>query len=82
MVFDTAITTTDHGTLVGPPRAPHQIPPDRVYDGHASVRNDADRLGHPGAPIEGPYTRARGSNRRRLPSSAILDVGRTPHVSG
>ncbi len=43
-------------TLVGPWRAPRQMLADQEYDGHTSVHDDAtaDKLGLPGAPIEGP----------------------------
>jgi hypothetical protein len=56
MAFDTSITTTDDGTLVGPTRAPRQMLGDQEYDGHASVHDGdvADELGLAGAPIEGP----------------------------
>ena len=50
--------TSDGGaeTLVGPWRAPRQMLADQEYDGHTSVHDDAtaDKLGLPGAPIEGP----------------------------
>jgi hypothetical protein len=43
-------------TLTGPFRAPRQMLADQEYDGHTSVHDDAtaDKLGLPGAPIEGP----------------------------
>ena len=55
MVFDTAITT-DGDTISGPARGPRQMLGDQEYDGHASVHDGdvADKLGLPGAPIEGP----------------------------
>ena len=42
--------------LTGPFRAPRQMLADQEYDGHTSVHDDAtaDKLGLPGAPIEGP----------------------------
>jgi hypothetical protein len=42
--------------LTGPFRAPRQMLGDQEYDGHTSVHDDAtaDKLGLPGAPIEGP----------------------------
>lgn len=53
--FDTPITR-DGDALVGPFRAPRQMLADQEYDGHTSVHDDAtaDKLGLPGAPIEGP----------------------------
>ena len=53
--FDTPITR-DGDQLVGPFRSPRQMLADQEYDGHTSVHDDAtaDRLGLPGAPIEGP----------------------------
>lgn len=53
--FDTPITR-DGDSLVGPFRAPRQMLAEQEYDGHTSVHDDAtaDRLGLPGAPIEGP----------------------------
>ena len=50
MGFDNEITIT------GPFRAPRQMLADQEYDGHTSVHDDAtaDKLGLPGAPIEGP----------------------------
>jgi hypothetical protein len=53
--FDTPITR-DGAALVGPFRAPRQMLADQHYDGHTSVHDDAtaDKLGLPGAPIEGP----------------------------
>jgi acyl dehydratase len=53
--FDTPITR-DGDTLVGPLRAPRQMLAEQEYDGHTSVHDDAtaDKLGLPGAPIEGP----------------------------
>ncbi len=43
-------------TLTGPPRAPKQMLAEQTYDGHLSVHDDetAEKLGLPGAPIEGP----------------------------
>ncbi len=43
-------------TLTGPTRAPKQMLADQSYDGHKSVHDDetAEKLGLPGAPIEGP----------------------------
>lgn len=43
-------------TLTGPTRAPRQMLADQSYDGHKSVHDDetAEKLGLPGAPIEGP----------------------------
>ena len=53
--FDTAITR-DGDALVGPFRSPRQMLANQEYDGHTSVHDDAtaDKLGLPGAPIEGP----------------------------
>ncbi|MEI6496357.1 MAG: hypothetical protein WCO88_06770 [Actinomycetota bacterium] len=53
--FPTPITR-DANTLVGPMRAPKQMLAEQEYDGHTSVHDDAtaDKLGLPGAPIEGP----------------------------
>jgi len=53
--FDTPITR-DGDALVGPFRAPRQMLAEQEYDGHTSVHDDAtaDKLGLPGAPIEGP----------------------------
>ncbi|MFZ4718379.1 MAG: hypothetical protein ACOYMR_03080 [Ilumatobacteraceae bacterium] len=53
--FDTPITR-DGDSFVGPFRAPRQMLAEQEYDGHTSVHDDAtaDRLGLPGAPIEGP----------------------------
>lgn len=53
--FDTPITR-DGESLVGPFRAPRQMLAEQEYDGHTSVHDDAtaDKLGLPGAPIEGP----------------------------
>ncbi|MEO6570157.1 MAG: hypothetical protein ABIO83_01275 [Ilumatobacteraceae bacterium] len=55
MGFDTPITT-DGEVITGPERFPRQMLGDQEYDGHASVHDGevADRLGLPGAPIEGP----------------------------
>jgi hypothetical protein len=55
MTFQTAITT-DGDTISGPLRHPVQMLAEQQYGGHASVHDDetADRLGLPGAPIEGP----------------------------
>ncbi|MEZ5225150.1 MAG: hypothetical protein R2710_00345 [Acidimicrobiales bacterium] len=43
-------------TLTGPARAPKQMLAGQTYDGHLSVHDDetAEKLGLPGAPIEGP----------------------------
>ena len=53
--FPTPITR-DADALVGPFRTPRQMLADQQYDGHTSVHDDAtaDKLGLPGAPIEGP----------------------------
>jgi hypothetical protein len=53
--FDTPITR-DGDALIGPFRAPRQMLAEQQYDGHTSVHDDAtaDKLGLPGAPIEGP----------------------------
>ncbi len=53
--FDTPVTS-DGDALVGPFRAPRQMLAEQQYDGHTSVHDDAtaDKLGLPGAPIEGP----------------------------
>jgi acyl dehydratase len=53
--FDTTITR-DGEALTGPFRAPRQMLAEQEYDGHTSVHDDAtaDKLGLPGAPIEGP----------------------------
>ncbi len=55
MAFDTPITP-DGDTITGPARQPRQMLADQAYDGHASVHDGAvaDKLGLPGAPIEGP----------------------------
>jgi hypothetical protein len=57
--FDTPLTRDagpEGDTLTGPWRAPRQMLADQEYDGHTSVHDDAtaDKLGLPGAPIEGP----------------------------
>ncbi len=43
-------------TLTGPTRAPKQMLAEQSYEGHKSVHDDetAEKLGLPGAPIEGP----------------------------
>ncbi len=53
--FDTPITT-EGDTLTGPVRHPAQLLADQSYDGGASIHDadTADKLGLPGAPIEGP----------------------------
>ena len=55
MAFETLLTT-DGDTISGPARQPRQMLADQAYDGHASVHDGdvADKLGLPGAPIEGP----------------------------
>ena len=70
MVFDTAITT-DGDTISGPARGPRQMLGDQEYDGHASVHDGdvADKLGLPGAPIEGP------DPLQPDRSAGVLDVG-------
>jgi acyl dehydratase len=57
--FDTPLSRDagpEGDTLTGPWRAPRQMLADQEYDGHTSVHDDAtaDKLGLPGAPIEGP----------------------------
>lgn len=62
VAFETPIEDSAPGndgggaTLTGPWRAPRQMLADQEYDGHTSVHDDAtaDKLGLPGAPIEGP----------------------------
>ncbi len=43
-------------TITGPSRAPKQMLAEQTYDGHLSVHDEAtaEKLGLPGAPIEGP----------------------------
>lgn len=55
MGFDTTITA-EGDVISGPQRFPRQMLGDQQYEGHASVHDGevADRLGLPGAPIEGP----------------------------
>ncbi len=53
--FDTAIVD-DGTTLAGPWRAPKQMLAAQVYDGHASIHDDAvaQKMGFKAATIEGP----------------------------
>ena len=53
--FDTAIARRDN-VLSGPLRAPRQMLSVQVYDGHASIHDDAtaQKLGFKGGTIEGP----------------------------
>ena len=53
--FDTAIVD-DGETLAGPWRAPQQMLATQIYDGHASIHDDATarKMGFSGGTIEGP----------------------------
>ena len=55
MAFDTPLVF-EGDTITGPAREPRQMLAEQIYDGHASVHDGgvADKLGLPGAPIEGP----------------------------